>query len=64
MAPCTRRWSDFAQSEQRNLREISVFFPSIDEQAGTIAIVDAVDRKIDLHRWTWDVLDKLFQALL
>lgn len=38
--------------------------PSIDEQQNITAILDAIDRKIDLHRRKRTVLDELFKALL
>lgn len=38
--------------------------PSIDEQREIVAILDAIDRKIDLHRRKKQVLEELFKALL
>lgn len=38
--------------------------PTLDEQREIVAILDAIDRKIDLHRKKRAVLDKLFKALL
>lgn len=38
--------------------------PSLDEQREIVAILDAIDRKIDLHRQKRAVLDELFKALL
>jgi type I restriction enzyme S subunit len=38
--------------------------PTIDEQREIVAILDAIDRKIDLHRRKRAVLDELFKALL
>ncbi len=38
--------------------------PSLDEQQEIAAILDAIDRKIDLHRRKRTVLDELFKALL
>ena len=38
--------------------------PSLDEQHEIVAILDAIDRKIDLHRRKRAVLDDLFKALL
>lgn len=38
--------------------------PSIDEQREIVSILDAIDRKIDLHRRKRAVLDELFKALL
>ena len=38
--------------------------PSLNEQAEIIAILDALDRKLDLHRRKREVLDQLFKSLL
>ena len=38
--------------------------PDLDEQREIVAILDAIDRKIDLHRKKRAVLDDLFKALL
>jgi type I restriction enzyme S subunit len=38
--------------------------PTLDEQSAIAAILDAIDRKIDLHRRKRAVLDDLFKALL
>jgi len=38
--------------------------PSLDEQREIIAVLDAIDRKIDLHRKKRGVLDDLFKALM
>lgn len=38
--------------------------PTLDEQHEIVAILDAIDRKIDLHRRKRAVLDELFKALL
>lgn len=38
--------------------------PTLDEQNKIVAILDAIDRKIDLHRRKRAVLDDLFKALL
>lgn len=38
--------------------------PTLDEQREIVAILDAIDRKIDLHRRKRAVLDELFKALL
>jgi type I restriction enzyme S subunit len=38
--------------------------PDIDEQREIVAILDAIDRKIDLHRQKRAVLEELFKALL
>ena len=41
-----------------------VVIPSGDEQCEIVAILEAIDRKIDLHRRKRAVLDDLFKALL
>ena len=46
------------------LRQIPVFFPSVAEQTDVVAILDAVNRKIDLHRRKRTVLEELFKSLL
>ena len=47
------------------LSEMCVPMPStIEEQREIVAILDAIDRKIDLHRRKRAVLDELFKALL
>ena len=46
------------------LRQVPVFFPSVDEQADIVAILDAINRKIDLHRRKRAVLEELFKVLL
>ena len=38
--------------------------PNTEEQAEIVAVLDAIDAKIDLHRRKRDVLDELFKALL
>jgi type I restriction enzyme S subunit len=38
--------------------------PTLDEQSEIVAILDAIDRKIDLHKRKRAVLDELFKALL
>jgi type I restriction enzyme S subunit len=38
--------------------------PTLDEQREIVAILDAIDRKIDLHKRKRAVLDELFKALL
>lgn len=56
--------------QQQNLnlgivRKINVPVPpSIEEQQGIVDILDALDRKIDLHRRKREVLDQLFESLL
>ena len=46
------------------LRNFSILVPSTDEQGKVVAILDAIDRKIDLHRRKRVVLEELFKALL
>jgi type I restriction enzyme S subunit len=46
------------------LRGVQVPLPQADEQREIVAILNAIDRKIDLHRHMRAVLDDLFKALL
>ena len=46
------------------LKAFPVLIPTLDEQREIVAILDAIDRKIDLHRRKHAVLDDLFKALL
>lgn len=46
------------------LGELSMPVPDLDEQREIVAILDAIDRKIDLHRKKRTALDDLFKALL
>ena len=46
------------------LAELPMPLPSIREQRETVAILDAIDRKIELHRKKRAVLEELFKALL
>ena len=46
------------------LRTVLLPLPTIDEQQNIAAILDAIDRKIDLHRRKRSVLEELFEALL
>ncbi len=56
--------------QQQNLnleivRELPLTFPqSRNEQSEIVTILDAIDRKIDLHRKKRAVLEELFKALL
>ncbi len=43
---------------------VKVMVPTIDEQREIVAILDAIDRKIELHRKKRGVLEELFKALL
>ncbi len=46
------------------LRTVRFPLPTLDEQREIAAILDAIDRKIDLHKKKRAVLDELFKALL
>ena len=46
------------------LRTVQFPLPAIDEQQNIVAILEAIDRKIDLHRKKRAVLDDLFKVLL
>lgn len=46
------------------LRDLPVPVPPISEQREIVTILDAIDRKIDLHRRKHAVLDDLFRVLL
>ena len=46
------------------LRTILFPLPAIDEQQNIVALLDAIDRKIDLHRRKRGVLEELFMAML
>ena len=48
----------------RMVKEQMIPVPSIDEQSEIVAILDAIDRKIDLHRRKCAVHEELFNALL
>ena len=48
----------------RMVKEQIVPLPPMDEQREVLAILDAIDRKIDLHRRKRAVLEELFKALL
>ena len=48
----------------RIVKEQVVPVPSLEEQHEIVSILDAIDRKIDLHRRKRVVLDDLFKALL
>ena len=63
-----RRLAHGGQQQNLNLdtvRSLPVAYPANQEEQGEIvAILDAIDRKIDLHRRKRAVLDDLFKALL
>ncbi|MFC4623786.1 restriction endonuclease subunit S [Daeguia caeni] len=46
------------------LRTVLFPLPTVDEQREIVAVLEAIDRKIDLHRRKRAVLDDLFKALL
>ncbi len=48
----------------RMVKEQTVPLPPMDEQREVVAILHAIDRKIDLHRRKHAVLEELFKALL
>ena len=53
------------QLNKKNLLPLHIPIPpTLDEQREIVAILDAIDRKIDLHRRKRAVLDELFKALL
>ena len=43
---------------------IPIWFPDHDQQTEIVAVLDAIDRKIDLHRRKRAVLEELFKTLL
>ncbi|ONA40303.1 restriction endonuclease subunit S [Burkholderia pseudomallei] len=46
------------------LRSLPLPLPGIEEQHEIVAVLDAIDRKIDLHRKKRSVLEELFKSLL
>ena len=46
------------------LKAFPVLIPTRDEQREIVTVLDAIDRKIDLHRRKHAVLDELFKTLL
>ena len=46
------------------LRTVLFPLPAIDEQRSIVAVLDSVDRKIDLHRRKQMILEELFKTLL
>ena len=46
------------------LRTVLFPLPAIDEQQNIVTVLDAIDRKIDLHRRKQTILEELFKALL
>ncbi len=56
--------STFASVNKRTLNDLPVPFPDKPEQTQIGNILQAIDRKIDLHRRKHAVLEELFKALL
>ena len=48
----------------RIVKEQPVPVPPIEEQREIVAILDAIDRRTDVHRKKWAVLEQLFRTLL
>lgn len=46
------------------LRDLPIPFPDLKEQREMVSILNAIDRKIDLHKRKREVLEALFKALL
>lgn len=46
------------------LKSLKIPLPSLDEQRSIVEILDAIDRKIDLHKRKRAVLEELFRTLL
>ena len=46
------------------LGRLPVFYPGVSDQREIVAILEAIDRKTDLHRRKRAVLDELFKTLL
>ena len=49
---------------RNSFASVTVAIPTINEQREIVTVLDAIDRKIDLHRKKRAVLDDLFKALL
>ena len=56
--------TNLASINSTKLKAFPVLIPTLGEQREIVAIFDAIDRKIDLHRRKRAVLDELFKALL
>ncbi len=52
------------QINKKHLEPLLLPFPGDDEQAEIVAILDAIDQKIDLHKRKRAVLEELFESLL
>lgn len=60
----TATGSKVKHTSPSKMRSVLAPFPTLDEQREIVAILSAVDAKIDLHRKKRAVLDELFRALL
>lgn len=56
--------SSYPAVTDKQVKAQPIPLPSPDEQCEIVAILDAIDRKIDLHRRKKQVLEELFKALL
>lgn len=56
--------TNLASINSTKLKAFPVLIPTLGEQREIVAILDAIDRKIDLHRRKRAVLEELFKALL
>jgi type I restriction enzyme S subunit len=56
--------TNLASINSTKLKAFPVLIPPLEEQREIAHILDAIDRKIDLHRRKRDVLDELFRSLL
>lgn len=58
------RTTNLASINSTKLKAFPVVLPSLEEQDEIVGILQAIDRKIDLHHRKRAVLDELFKALL
>ena len=56
--------TNLASINSTKLKAFPVLLPKLDEQRDIVAILDAIDRKIDLHQRKRAVLEELFKSLL
>ena len=56
--------TNLASINSTKLKAFPVLIPELDEQREIVSIIEAIDRKIDLHRRKCTVLEELFKALL
>ena len=56
--------TNLASINSTKLKAFPVLIPTLGEQREIVAVLDAIDRKIDLHRRKRAVLEELFKALL